>query len=132
MNPKVTLVGRLGKDPEMIGQSGTRITIATNDRVKNDKTGAWEDRDTSWWTVKAWKTLGQQAMATLKKGQEVIVVGTIYQENWTDKEGQKRTSYEINADSVAITTHSLSKDLPTTSTHVVSEPTEDPWVKVNA
>lgn len=132
MNPKVTLVGRLGKDPETIGQSGTRITIATNDRVKNDKTGAWEDRDTSWWTVKAWKTLGQQAMATLKKGQEVIIVGTIYQENWTDKEGQKRTSYEINADSIAITTHSLSKDLPTTSAKVVSEPTEDPWVKANA
>jgi single-strand DNA-binding protein len=46
-----------------------------------------EDRDTSWWTVKAWKTLAEQAKATLKKGQEVIIVGTIYQENWTDSTG---------------------------------------------
>ena len=128
MNPKITLVGRLGKDPEAIGQSGARFTVATKDRVKNETTGAWEDRDTSWWTVKAWKTLGQQAMSSLKKGQEVIVVGTIYQENWTGSDGTKRTSYEVSAESIAVTTYSLSKDLPAVSGEEVS----DPWAKVNA
>ena len=87
MNPKITIVGRLGKDPEAIG-SGARFTVATKDRVKNDK-GEWEDRDTSWWTVKAWKTLGQQALSSLKKGQEVIIYGTIYQENWKDSNGNE-------------------------------------------
>ena len=131
MNPKVTIVGRLGKDPEAIGQSGARFTVATNDRVKNDKTGQWEDKDTSWWTVKAWKTLGKQAIASLKKGQEVIIVGTIYQETWTDSSGNNRTSYEINAESVALTVHTLSKDLPS-SPAVASVPAEDPWAKTNA
>jgi len=135
MNPKVTVVGRIGTDPEAIGTSGVRMRVVTNDRVKNAQTGAWEDRDTSWWTVKAWKTLAEQAKATLKKGQEVIIVGTISQENWTDSSGAARTSYEINAESVALTVHSLTRDMPGTAVaapKVASEPAEDPWAKVNA
>ena len=94
MNPKVTLVGRLGADPESIGTSGVRLRVVTSDRAKNDK-GEWEDRDTSWWTVKAWKTLAEQTKKTLKKGQEVIISGTIYQESCTDSSGNTKTSYEV-------------------------------------
>lgn len=130
MNPKITIVGRLGKDPEAIGQSGARFTVATNDRVKNDKTGQWEDRDTSWWTIKAWKTLGQQALSSLKKGQEVIIVGTIYQESWKDSNGNARTSYEVSAESIAVTTHTLSKDT-TNNTSVSTDTANDPWATVN-
>ena len=129
MNPKITIVGRLGKDPEAIGQSGARFTVATKDRVKNESTGQWEDRDTSWWTIKAWKTLGQQAIATLKKGQEVIIVGTIYQESWKDANGNARTSYEVNAESIAVTTYSMTKDMPSQSETVNSS--NDPWATVN-
>jgi single-strand DNA-binding protein len=135
MNPKVTIVGRIGTDPEAIGTSGVRMRVVTNDRVKNAQTGAWEDRDTSWWTVKAWKTLAEQAKVTLKKGQEVIIVGTIYQESWTDGSGATKTSYEINAESLALTMHSLTKDMPgitNAAPRVVSVSAEDPWKKVNA
>jgi len=134
MNPKVTVVGRIGTDPEAIGTSGVRMRVVTNDRVKNPQTNAWEDRDTSWWTVKAWKTLAEQAKATLKKGQEVIIVGTIYQESWTDSAGVTKTSYEINAESLALTMHSLTRDMPgiaNSAPKVASEPAEDPWKKVN-
>jgi single-stranded DNA-binding protein len=41
---------------------------------------------------------------------EVTITGKIYEETWTDKEGQKRTSVEINADSIAVTTFTLAKD----------------------
>lgn len=108
-NPKVTLVGRIGQSPEPIG-SGIRMRLATNDRVKNESTGEWEDKDTSWWTVKAWKSVAESAKSTIRKGQEVIVVGNMREENWTDKDGNKRVSYEIIADSIAVTTKSLSKD----------------------
>lgn len=108
-NPTVTIVGRIGQDPEAIGSNGLRLRVATNDRVKNDSTGEWEDKNTSWWTVKAWKRLAEQSIDVLKKGQEVIIVGKVYEENWTDKEGTKRTSYEINAESIAVTTFSLAK-----------------------
>jgi single-strand DNA-binding protein len=108
-NPTVTIVGRIGQDPEAIGSTGLRLRVATNDRVKNDSTGEWEDKNTSWWTVKAWKRLAEQSIDVLKKGQEVIIVGKVYEENWTDREGTKRTSYEINAESIAVTTFSLAK-----------------------
>lgn len=110
-NPTVTLVGRLGQDPESVG-SGLRLRVVTNDRTKNDATGQWEDKDTSWWTVKAWKKLAEQSKDVLKKGQEVVIVGKMREEQWTDQTtGAKRSSYEINADSIAITGYSLQKDL---------------------
>jgi single-strand DNA-binding protein len=121
MNPKMTIVGRLGKDPEAIGTAGARLSVVSHDRVKNQN-GEWEDRDTTWHTVKAWKTLGQQAIATLKKGQEVIIYGTFCADEWIDKEGQKRVTNEVHAESIAVTVHSLSKMMPTT-------PVNDPWAK---
>jgi len=125
MNPKMTIVGRLGKDPEAIGTSGARFSVVTQDRVKNDK-GEWEDRDTTWHNIKAWKTLGQQALATLKKGQEVIVYGTFSADEWIDKEGQKRITNEVHADSIAVTVYTLSK--------MNTTPVNDPWARetVNA
>jgi len=53
--------------------------------------------------------LAEQSIATLKKGQEVVIVGKIYEETWKDKEGNNRTSYDVNADTIAVTTWSLSK-----------------------
>ena len=109
-NPIITIVGRVGSEPEVIGSNGLRFRVATNDRVKNDVTGECEDKNTSWWTVKAWRTLAEQSKSVIKKGMEVIIVGKIYEENWTDKEGVKRSSYEINADSISVTAYTLSKD----------------------
>lgn len=109
-NPTITIVGRVGSDPETVGSNGLRFRVATNDRVKNDTTGAWEDKNTSWWTVKAWRTLAEQSKSVIRKGMEVTIVGKIYEESWTDKEGVKKTSYEINADSISVTTYTLAKD----------------------
>ena len=106
----ITIIGRVGSEPETVGSNGLRFRVATNDRVKNDTTGEWEDKNTSWWTVKAWRTLAEQSKSVIKKGMEVIIVGKIYEESWTDKEGVKRTSYEINADSISVTAYTLSKD----------------------
>ena len=109
-NPIITIVGRVGSEPETVGSNGLRFRVATNDRVKNDVTGEWEDKNTSWWTVKAWRTLAEQSKSVIKKGMEVIIVGKIYEDTWTDKDGVRRSSYEINADSISVTAYTLSKD----------------------
>jgi single-strand DNA-binding protein len=109
-NPIITIVGRVGSDPELVGSNGLRFRVATNDRVKNDITGEWEDKNTSWWTVKAWRKLADQSKSVIKKGMEVSIVGKIYEDTWTDKEGVKKSSYEINAESISVTTYTLSKD----------------------
>lgn len=111
-NPVVTIVGRIGTDPEPMGESGLRFRVVTSDRTKNDETGTWEDTNTSWWTVKAWRKLAEQGRSTLKKGQEVVIVGKFKEDNWTNPTtGEKRTSYEINADTIAVTTYSLQKNV---------------------
>ena len=114
-NPTVTLIGRLGQDPSEISNGGLRLRIATNDRVKNDTTGQWEDKDTSWWTVKVWGTKADQLRNVLKKGQEVVAIGKMKEENWV-KDGVERNSYEISsADTVAVTGYSLSKGVTPTN-----------------
>ena len=126
MNPEITLVGRLGTDPEKFGNekfSGVRFRMATSDRVKNEA-GEWIDKDTSWWTVKLWNKSAEQAYSTLKKGQEVMVRGTIYQENWTDKDGANRTSYEVRGESIGVTSYSLSKNI---APAMAGSSTENPW-----
>jgi single-strand DNA-binding protein len=109
-NPTITLVGRLGQDPAPIGDNGLRLRLVTNDRKKNEETGKYEDSATSWWTIKVWGELAKQTRNSIKKGQELTVVGTIYEESWTDKTGTNRTSYEVNARSIGVTTYSISKE----------------------
>ena len=72
-------------------------------------------------------TVIRNANAFLAK--EVIIYGTIYQENWKDSNGNARTSYEVNAESIAITTYSVSKQLA--SSPALAESISDPWAKVN-
>jgi single-strand DNA-binding protein len=116
-NPIVTITGRIGTDPEIksFGDGNVmRFRLITSDRRKNDA-GVWEDKDTSGWTIKAWNTLVDQSRDTLKKGQEITVVGSMKEDVWTDKEGNKRTSYEIKASNISVSVFSLKKESSTTA-----------------
>jgi single-strand DNA-binding protein len=99
---KVTLLGRLGKDPEtQFLESGTalsRFTLATNDRYK-DKTGNWVDQ-TEWHNVVVWRGLAEIAEKYLKKGSLVYIEGKIRTRSWDDKDGTKKYSTEIVADNL--------------------------------
>lgn len=106
----IILTGRIAKEPTILSNGGIKLRIVTNDRVKNNATGQFEDARTSWWNVKLWNHTAEQSKNVLKKGQEVTVVGTIYEENWVDPNTQsERTSYDIKADSIAVTTYALNK-----------------------
>jgi single-strand DNA-binding protein len=109
-NPTVVLIGRVGTEPESVGSNGLRFRVATSDRVKNEETGQWEDKNTSWWTIKAWRSVAEYSKDVIKKGMEVTIIGKIYEESWTDRDGEKRTSFEINAESIAVTAFSLAKN----------------------
>ncbi len=95
----VKLVGRLTRDPEMRftakGQGVCRFDIAVNRRYK-DGTGEWKD-DTSFVPVVVWREAAQRCADRLKKGSPVYVEGRLKSRNWETKEGQKRTSLEVNA-----------------------------------
>ena len=96
---KVILVGRLGRDPETRytggGQAVANFSVATDESYK-DKSGERQKR-TEWHKIVVWGKQAEIAQQYLKKGSLIFVEGRIQSREWQDKEGQKRTSFEIVA-----------------------------------
>ena len=96
---KVILVGRLGRDPETRytggGQAVANFSLATDETYK-DKSGERQKR-TEWHKIVVWGKQAEIAQQYLKKGSLIFVEGRIQSREWQDKEGQKRTSFEIVA-----------------------------------
>jgi single-strand DNA-binding protein len=96
---KVILVGRLGRDPETRytggGQAVANFSIATDETYK-DRNGEKQKR-TEWHKIVVWGKQAEIAQQYLKKGSLLFVEGRIQSREWQDKEGQKRTSFEIVA-----------------------------------
>jgi single-strand DNA-binding protein len=96
---KVILVGRLGRDPETRytggGQAVANFSVATDESYK-DKNGERQKR-TEWHKIVVWGRQAEIAQQYLKKGSLVFIEGRIQSREWQDKEGQKRTSFEIVA-----------------------------------
>ena len=96
---KVILVGRLGKDPETRytsgGQAVCHFSMATDESYK-DRNGERQKR-TEWHRITVWGKQAEIAQQYLKKGAQIYLEGSIRTSEWTDKEGQKKTSFEINA-----------------------------------
>src|ERR1700689_4481761 len=97
---KVTLLGNLGKDPEVkFTPSGTavaKLTLATEERSK-DKDGNWTEK-TEWDNVVLWAKLAEIAGEYLKKGGKVYIEGRLQTRSWDDKtSGQKKYMTEVVA-----------------------------------
>lgn len=99
---KVTLIGNLGKDPEIRnlegGVSVARFSLATNENYR-DKNGEWQTQ-TEWHDIVAWRQLAEKAARDLHKGSLVYIEGKITHRKWQDKEGQDRYSTEIVANTI--------------------------------
>jgi single-strand DNA-binding protein len=96
---KVILVGRLGRDPETRytsgGQAVANFSVATDETYK-DRNGERQKR-TEWHRIVVWGKQAEIAQQYLKKGSLIFIEGRIQSREWQDKEGQKRTSFEIVA-----------------------------------
>lgn len=97
----VTLVGNATREPELRYTAGGRgvatFGLAVNRRWQKD--GEWQET-TSFFNVTCWGTLGENAAASVSKGQRVIVFGRLEQRSWDTEDGQKRTVVEVIADEV--------------------------------
>jgi len=96
---RVILVGRLGRDPETRytggGQAVANFSVATDETFK-DRNGERQKR-TEWHKIVVWGKQAEIAQQYLKKGSLIFIEGRIQSREWQDKEGQKRTSFEIVA-----------------------------------
>ena len=96
---RVTLIGNLGRDPEVRrfenGAVVAKFSVATNENYK-DKSGEWQTQ-TEWHDVVAWRNLGERAEATLKKGAMVYIEGKLTHRTWQDQDGNNRRTTEVVA-----------------------------------
>ncbi len=97
---KVFLIGNLGKDPIVRSlDNGTKVvsfTLATTETYKN-KNGEKTDI-TVWHNIELWRNLAEIAEKYLRKGSTIFLEGRIRNDNWTDKDGNNRTSIKILGD----------------------------------
>lgn len=99
---KIIVVGNLGRDPELrYTPQGTPVcsfTVATNEKRK-DRAGEMQDI-TTWFRVTLWGRQAETASQYLTKGRPVYIEGRLRLEEYTDKDGNRRQSLEVNASDI--------------------------------
>jgi len=98
---RVILIGRLGQKPEMRylpqkERQVARFSLATNERFLNTATRETKDR-TEWHKIVVWGKQAEFCEKYLDKGRQVLVEGKLRTNSWQDKDGNKRTTTEIEA-----------------------------------
>lgn len=113
-----TIVGNLTADPELrYTQNGLPVanfTIASTPRTYDRTTNDWKDGDTLFLRASCWREFAENVAADLHKGQKVIAVGKLKQRSYETKEGEKRTSVELEIDEIgALVRHAARSATPT-------------------
>ncbi len=95
---KVTLIGRLGQDPEVreVGTSKVANFSIATDESYTDKSGNKVEK-TEWHKIVMWNKAAENAQAFLKKGSLVYVEGKIETRSWENDSGEKRYTTEIKS-----------------------------------
>ena len=100
---KVFLIGNLTHDPELSETNSDisvcRFSVAVNRRRTGDG-----EQQTDFFNVTAWRGLAENVARFCKKGNKVAVTGSIQIRQYEDRDGQKRTSVDVNADEVEFLT----------------------------
>lgn len=101
----ITLIGNLVDDPELrftpAGHAVAKFRVASTPRTFDKQAGEWKDGDSLFMTCTAWRSLGEHCAESLTRGTRVIVSGVLKQRSYEDREGVKKTVYEVEAEDVA-------------------------------
>jgi single-strand DNA-binding protein len=99
---KAILIGNLGRDPELRytqnGQAVTNFSLATSENW-TDKNGERSEK-TEWHRIVAWAKTAELCAQYLTKGRTVYIEGRLQTRDWEDKEGVKRQTTEVVANTV--------------------------------
>ena len=103
MTDNITITGVVGTDPHhhVTGQ-GLPITsfrLASTRRYFDRAKGSWEDGETNWYTVSAFRQLASNASQSIRKGERVVVCGRLRLRAWETGE-KSGTAVEIEADAI--------------------------------
>ncbi len=95
---KVFLVGNLTRDPELSTVGANNASVCKFGLAVNRRVGG--NQETDFYNITAWRALGENCAKFIKKGSKVAIIGDIQIRNYEDKEGNKRTSVDVNATEV--------------------------------
>ncbi|MET7278492.1 single-stranded DNA-binding protein [Kribbella sp. NPDC005582] len=100
----VTLVGNLVDDPELrftpSGAAVANFRIASTPRTYDRQSGEWKDGESLFLSCSVWRQAAENVAESLQRGMRVIVQGRLKSRSYDDREGQKRTVFEIDVDEV--------------------------------
>ena len=100
----ITVVGNLTADPELrYTQSGLAVanfTIASTPRNFDRASNDWKDGEALFLRASCWREFAEHVAGSLTKGSRVIATGRLKQRSYETKEGEKRTSIELEVDEI--------------------------------
>ncbi len=103
---KVILIGRLGQNPELrylpqTERAVAKFTLATNERYFNPSTNESDIR-AEWHRIVTWGKLAEFCEKYLNQGKQIYLEGKLRTRTWQDREGNKRSTTEIEAQNIIL------------------------------
>jgi len=100
----ITVVGNLTSDPELrYTQNGLAVanfTIASTPRSFDRASNDWKDGESLFLRASVWREFAEHVAGSLTKGSRVVATGRLKQRSYETKEGEKRTSIELEVDEI--------------------------------
>jgi len=100
----LTVIGNLTADPELRYTSGghavANFTIASTPRTFDKSSNEWKDGEALFLRASCWREFAENVAGSLTKGTRVIAQGRLAQRSYETKEGEKRTSMELEIDAI--------------------------------
>ncbi|HVE74985.1 MAG TPA: single-stranded DNA-binding protein [Mycobacteriales bacterium] len=104
--PLITLVGNVASAPQLRAlPDGTAVAafrVGNTPRRRDKATQEWSDLETRWFGVSCWRALAENCAQTLGKGDRVVVTGRLTTRSWDGRDGERRTTLEVEATSVGL------------------------------
>ncbi|MFF9625419.1 single-stranded DNA-binding protein [Streptomyces griseosporeus] len=131
----ITIVGNLVDDPELrytpAGAAVAKFRIASTPRTFDRQTNEWRDGDSLFLTCSVWRQAAENVAESLARGMRVIVQGRLRQRSYEDREGVKRTVFEVDVDevgpSLSRATAKVSKNPAGGGQRAATTPADEPW-----
>ena len=131
----ITVVGNLTSDPELrYTQNGLAVanfTIASTPRSFDRASNDWKDGEALFLRASVWREFAEHVAGSLTKGSRVIVTGRLKQRSYETKEGEKRTSIELEIDDIGPSLRYATAQVTRTSSSRDSgsrgQAAEEPW-----
>ena len=100
----ITVVGNLVDDPELrftpAGAAVAKFRVASTPRTFDKQTNEWKDGESLFLACSVWRQAAEHVAESLSRGMRVIVQGRLKQRSYEDREGVKRTVFELDVDEV--------------------------------